>query len=531
MLKNILAIFLAVVPSLAFAKEPVVGFLTTDAERRFAEDRDSNPYAARVLKQTVFASAWPSGIGSSESGPKGRADFEMLRQFNVMVLDTPFDFSIMDLGPEKQRTAAAARGCWKSISARAAAFARSCRPSAIRATRTRTTPIGFCRALGWRCCTKAYSIRSTDLPPPSPRSSRPRVLLDRERSQGPSCDGGRHAALPSAISQRHDAGRCGRSLFAGVAGSRAWPTERTELPSDARAGDRLRPRGTFHSAPPIVAVRSYGKGRIMAMSVPARSVHLNYGVPGWNMIVESAGDRAGNRPSDGGRLSLNGLRWLAETSRDTPGHGGFNDAPQGPVVFPKSIAWDDVQFPKPIRGVRGIIGAHTALSDGEGTVAQYVTAAKAAGLSFIVFNESAEKMTAEKLDQLKAECKQASAADFYACPGLEFTDDLDNRWAIWSERVRFPQASFKREHGANKEKPSELVQWDGKVLHNSGEYWIYCSFSPNMLLTYRNLRQMQAHPANMWWFFRVAALMSTIAASWSRTNSRSGSTLCATPAT
>jgi hypothetical protein len=25
-----------------------------------------------------------------------------------------------------------------------------------------------------------------------------------------------------------------------------------------------------------------------------------------------------------------------------------------------------------------------------------------------------------------------------------------------------------------------------------------------MLLTYRNLRQMQAHPANMWWFFRVA---------------------------
>ena len=49
--------------------------------------------------------------------------------------------------------------------------------------------------------------------------------------------------------------------------------------------------GTFRTAPPIVAVRSFGKGRVMAISVPARSVHANYGVPGWNMIVETAGDR------------------------------------------------------------------------------------------------------------------------------------------------------------------------------------------------------------------------------------------------
>ena len=40
---------------------------------------------------------------------------------------------------------------------------------------------------------------------------------------------------------------------------------------------------------------------------------------------------------------------------------------------------------------------------------------------FVVFNESLEKMTPEKLDRLKAECKQASTADFYACPGVEFT--------------------------------------------------------------------------------------------------------------
>ena len=113
--------------------------------------------------------------------------------------------------------------------------------------------------------------------------------------------------------------------------------------------------GTFPSAPPIVAVRSYGQGRVMAISVPARSVYLNYGVPGWNMIVESTGDRAENRPSDGGRLALNGLRWLAETSRDNAGLGGFRDEPPAPVQFPKSVAWDDRQFPKPVKGVRGIL--------------------------------------------------------------------------------------------------------------------------------------------------------------------------------
>jgi|GEM_PF-146889 len=40
-------------------------------------------------------------------------------------------------------------------------------------------------------------------------------------------------------------------------------------------------------------------------------------------------------------------------------------------------------------------------------------------------------------------------------------------------------------------------------MHNPGQYWEYCAYSPNMLLTYRNLRAKQAHPANLWWFYRV----------------------------
>ena len=261
--------------------------------------------------------------------------------------------------------------------------------------------------------------------------------------------------------------------------------------------------GTFRTAPPIVAVRSFGRGRVMALSVPARSVHANYGVPGWNMIVETAGDRTANRPSDGARLVLNGLQWLAETSRDNPALGTFRSGKIAAVEFRKSIDWDKQQFPAPTKGVRGVLGARTALSDGTGTVAEYAAAAKEAGLSFVVFNESLEKMTPEKLDRLKVQCKQASTADFYACPGVEFTDDLANRWAIWSDRIVFPQRSFRRAYGETSEKRPELVQWDGRVMHNPGQYWEYCGFLPNMLLTYSNLRARKAHPANMWWFYRV----------------------------
>ena len=261
--------------------------------------------------------------------------------------------------------------------------------------------------------------------------------------------------------------------------------------------------GTFAGAPPIAAVRSFGKGRVMAVSVPARSVHANYGVPGWNMIVETAGDRTGKRPSDGARLVLNGLRWLVETSRDNPALGAFRSENGAAVEFRKSIDWDAWNFPPPTKGVRGVLGARTALSDGTGTAAQYAAAARGAGLSFIVFNESLEKMTPEKLDRLKRECKQASTTDFYACPGVEFSDDLGNRWAIWSERIVFPPKSFQRAYGQTSEKRPELAQWDGSVMHNPGQYWEYCAYSPNMLLTYRNLRARKAHPANMWWFYRV----------------------------
>jgi hypothetical protein len=49
----VIAWFFASVLALA-AKEPVIGFLMPDADRYFAEERDSYPYAARVLAKNDF---------------------------------------------------------------------------------------------------------------------------------------------------------------------------------------------------------------------------------------------------------------------------------------------------------------------------------------------------------------------------------------------------------------------------------------------------------------------------------------------
>ncbi len=124
----------------AAAKQPVIGFLMVEADRHFTEERDTYPYATRVLAKHDFGfglGEWHAFFGNraSQSGA-----LDMLRQFNVTVIDTPFDSSIMDLGPQRQRTAAAARGRWRSTWRKAAACSSSCRPCATRETRTRITP-------------------------------------------------------------------------------------------------------------------------------------------------------------------------------------------------------------------------------------------------------------------------------------------------------------------------------------------------------------------------------------------------------
>ena len=505
MSRPLLALLLLFSASLAAAdKPPVVGFLMVDADKYFAEEQRYNAYATRMLGPNGFGfglAEWQQFFGARAQETPTLA---LLRQFNVMALDTPFDFSITEIGDREKHSAAEARKALERYLEEGGSVLLDLQAVRYPGDKDQDYANLVIEGLGVQMLHEGVWDKQRSFSAPIASIFAPEGFFSTENITAghPVTEGVRRLCLP----QYHNGQTPGvvtptfspewQVLVRGEASSQSYVVTREHVTDYGHVG-------SYSTAPPLVAVRSFGKGRVLAISAPERSVHTNYGVPGWNMIVETAGNAAAGLPSDGGRLVLNGLKWLAETSRDNPALGTFKTDPVERVRFPRSVEFDSADFPPPVEGVRGLIGARTALSDGSGTVAEYVQAAKAAGLSFIVFNEALEKMTPEKLDQLKADCSRASSQDFYACPGLEFSDDLADRWAIWSERIIFPQAQFNRAYGETNAQHPALKQWDGAVMHNPGQFWEYCAYSPNMLLTYRNLRAKGAHPANLWWFYRV----------------------------
>ena len=474
---------------------------------------------------TISVSASASGMHFLTTMAASRGRWTCCDKFNVTVIDTPFDSSIVDLAPQRQRSAAAVRAALEKylaeggsvllilqavpLSGRQGPGLRQpdpARPGPGNAARRRVRPAAA-----------IHRAHRLDLPAR-------RVLLDGKHRPRASGDRGREPPLPAAAPQRHDAGRGGLETLAPVAGARPRRGQRAELRGDPRTRGRTTSAwARSPAAPPIVAVRSFGKGRVMAISVPARSVHANYGVPGWNMIVETAGDRAGRPLQRRGQAGAQRPALAGRNLARQPRTGHIPAEKIAPVEFRKSIDWDRRQFPAPTKGVRGVLGIRTALSDGAGTVAEYAAAAKAAGLSFVVFNEALEKMTPEKLDRLKAECRQASTADFYACPGVEFSDDLANRWAIWSERVVFPQSSFQRAYGETNAKRPELMQWDGQVMHNPGQYLGILRLTRPTCSSPTAICATEGPSGQHVVVLSACRPSSTIAASLSKTSSPSGS--------
>jgi len=254
--------------------------------------------------------------------------------------------------------------------------------------------------------------------------------------------------------------------------------------------------GSYNTAPPVLAARQLGKGRIVCYPIDPVFTGMNYGNPLWSATVESAGDPSANRSSQGMTMQMNAYRWLAETARTNSTLGTLKRAKHQPIQFDAAVDRESIPFRDPMKSeVRGIFGAHSAYSDGAGTVDEYVKAAKDSGLSFIVFNDPLEKLTPTKLLNLKADCADASKdPSFYACPGVEFTDGDGNRWATWGEKILFPDNSFK--DGKN-----EYPQWDGKVVRHFGQYVGAATFIGCGLLDYKQLHNNGCHPENLWWFY------------------------------
>src|SRR5262249_26049753 len=189
----------------------------------------------------------------------------------------------------------------------------------------------------------------------------------------------------------------------------------------------VRPGGV--AAPPLFAIRQAGNGRLALVSQwPTYS--LGAGTK-WLYDREVLSKGLNGKTSDFGRLLQNTFHWLADPSLSAETLGGYR-TPAHRLQPPNARDVGKNQFREPLQLsaaqtsgtpaaqpvlLRGLIGAQTRLSGGQGTVADYAAAARQAGLDFVVFLEDFAALDATGLAQLKAECTQQSGAYLTLYPG------------------------------------------------------------------------------------------------------------------
>ncbi|HEY3396442.1 MAG TPA: hypothetical protein VGM19_02185 [Armatimonadota bacterium] len=217
--------------------------------------------------------------------------------------------------------------------------------------------------------------------------------------------------------------------------------------------------GTVKSAPVLCAAREVGKGRVAVLPINPTHLWLSGYHDWWQGLAMTTG--AKGKPSGGERLLTNLYTWLAAPSVASRAVGGYLGDKPAPIVGATYVStgdaggvmdWNKMTPPEASpNNLLGLVGAHTAFSDGTGTVAEWVAAAQAAKYDWIAFTEPLTAMTSEKWDQLKAQCKAASNDQFCAIPGLEIVDPAGNHSLVlapipWpdpklvAERMDLPQA-------------------------------------------------------------------------------------------
>ena len=216
-------------------------------------------------------------------------------------------------------------------------------------------------------------------------------------------------------------------------------------------------RGTYSGAPPLLAVRRVGAGRLALWPTASTclwqdSYHRHWGA---GLMMEGS---AGPGRGDGLVLLERLLRWLGKSTPQPltaavtrccfipePAEQARTSAPSPPppVAVP-ALPWDRIRMRGKMlpRHYMGLIGAQSDLSAGSASPTQMIRAAQEAGYQFIAFTEQLSRMTAARTRRLIQACKAGSTADFQAVPGFYYKDEAGNAHVVFGPQVRWPNQSW-----------------------------------------------------------------------------------------
>lgn len=202
----------------------------------------------------------------------------------------------------------------------------------------------------------------------------------------------------------------------------------------------------------IYAVREVGEGRMILNSGESTISFFGYGSSDrfWERVGMERG--LNGIPSDGLALMVSSLKWLAEPSQASGALGGYVRPPKPPFKprVARPVVWNEPQVPEgATQYYKGIFGPIPALGGGSGTVAEWVEAAKAQGLEFLVLSGDFAKMERPAWDQLVSECEAASSESLTVTPAMITRDEQDNTFLqagpkSWPESVRLSTKDPKR---------------------------------------------------------------------------------------
>ncbi len=196
--------------------------------------------------------------------------------------------------------------------------------------------------------------------------------------------------------------------------------------------------------PPLVATRAQGKGRVALVAIsPFYTFAYPFYAPGQGWVGESNTgpidgifmDKGnGVTPSDGFRLIVNIVKWLAEGSQ-AAGLGDYTAEALALLPTPAQTAlpgwlgdWNEANGAQPIKV---LIGPRSVFSDGKGTIPEYAAAARKAGYGIMVMTETFEHMDPKSWPAFCEACRAATTDDLVVMPGLDMADTYQNRFLLF----------------------------------------------------------------------------------------------------